>query len=235
MAGEAQNAGERRARRYKIALIAAWGAILTLCFLNRDRFTVDGVLAYTPQNTVLAAVFMLFLFALKSLSVFIFSGILFAANGILFPLPEAIALNVLGAGIMVSLPYWLGRRMGKEALDQLVRRYPKIETLRSMRMRHELTISFFTRAVNLLPSDILSLYMGATGIHYGKYLAGSLLGMLLSLITFPIMGMSIMDPGSSAFIVSLTLQAAVSAAAIVLCWRFQRKQRKGGREEAGPR
>ena len=33
------------------------------------------------QNTVLAAVFMLFLFALKSVSVFIYSGFLFIANG----------------------------------------------------------------------------------------------------------------------------------------------------------
>ena len=107
-----RNTGPRRIRRYQIVLAFVWAAVLVLCFLNRDRFTVDGVLAYTPQNTILAALFMMFLFALKSLSVFMFSGILFAANGILFPLPQAIALNSLGAGIMVSLPYWLGRRLG---------------------------------------------------------------------------------------------------------------------------
>jgi len=225
MARSARNTGPRPVRGYQIILIFIWAAILVFCFLNRDRFTVDGVLAYTPRNTVLAAIFMMLLFALKSLSVFIFSGILFAANGILFPLPEAVALNTLGAAIMVSLPYWLGRRMGKGAVDQLVRRYPKVEALRHMRTRHEFTISFFTRIINILPSDILSLYMGTTGIHYGKYLAGSLLGMLLSIITFPIMGMSITEPGSPAFIVSLCLQVSVSIAAIVICWHVQKKQR----------
>lgn len=227
-----QDTDPRRIRKYQILLMLVWFAILVLCFFNRDRFTVDGVLAYTPQNTILAAIFMMFLFALKSLSVFIYSGILFAANGILFPLPEAIALNILGTAVMVSLPYWLGRRTGKEAVDQLVLRYPKIEALRHMRTRHEFTISFFTRIINILPSDILSLYMGTTGIHYGKYLAGSLLGMSLSIVTFPIMGMSITEPGSPAFIVSVCLQIAVSAAALVTYWRFQRK--KVGKDRENP-
>ena len=220
-----RNTEPRRIRRYQIVLAFVWAAVLVLCFLNRDRFTVDGILAYTPQNTILAALFMMFLFALKSLSVFMFSGILFAANGILFPLPQAIALNSLGAGIMVSLPYWLGRRLGRGAMDQIVRRYPKMETLRNMRTQHEFTISFFTRIINILPSDILSLYMGAAGIHYGKYLTGSLLGMLLSIITFPIMGMRITDPGSPAFILSVSLQAAVSIAALIVCWRLGKKQK----------
>lgn len=225
MPKRSQNAGARRERGYKAILLCIWAAVLICCFLNRDRFTVDGVLSYTPRNRALAAVFMMLLFALKSMSVFIFSGILFAANGILFPLPEAIGLNVLGAGIMVSLPYWLGRRLGKGAVDRLVRKYPKVETLRQLRTQHEFTVSFFTRAINILPSDILSLYMGAVGIRYGKYLAGSLLGMLLSIITFPVMGMSVTEPGSPAFIVSLCLQAAASAAAIAVCWKLQRKRR----------
>lgn len=220
-----ENGGDiLRSRKYKIVLLCVWLVILAVCFLNRDRFSVDGVLRYSPRNPLLCAVFMLFLFALKSLSVFIFSGILFAANGILFPLPAAIALNVLGAAVMVSLPYWLGRRLGKDAADRVLEKYPKAAALRRMRTGRELSLSFITRAINILPSDILSLYMGTTGIHYGKYLAGSLLGMLLSIITFPIMGMSITEPGSPAFIVSLCLQVSVSIAAIAACWRVQKKQ-----------
>ena len=44
-------------------------------------------------------------------------------------------------------------------------------------------LCLISRMVNVLPSDILSLYLGAVGIDYRKYLAGSILGMLLSLIT----------------------------------------------------
>lgn len=224
MAKGAKDTPTHRRRSYPIVPALVWAAVLIVCFLHREQFTVDAVLADTPRNAVLAAVFMLLLFALKSLSVFIFSGILFAANGILFPLPQAIALNVLGAAVMVSLPYWLGRRMGGDVAGRLARRCPKLEMLRQARARHEFVFSFFTRVINILPSDLLSLYMGAAGIHYGKYLAGSLLGMLLSIVTFPIMGMSITDPGSPAFLVSVSLQAAAGAAALIAACRLQKKK-----------
>lgn len=211
--------------KYKAVLILLWTAVLIFCLLNRDRFTVDGVLTCTPENPVSAAVFMMLLFALKSVSVFLFSGILFAANGILFSFPAAVLLNVLGAAIMVSLPYWLGKRLGKDAIDRVASKYPKVEELRRLRTGHEFMVSFAARAVNILPSDILSLYMGAAGVSYRKYLPGSILGMLLSLITFPIMGMSITDPGSPVFLFSVGIQAAVSAAAIGGYWLYCRKNR----------
>lgn len=215
--------------KYKAILILAWAAILLFCLLNKDRFTVDGVLAYTPENALLSAAFMLFLFALKSVSVFIFSGILFAANGILFPLPAAILLNILGAVIMVSLPYWLGRRLGTDIISRIAGRYPRVEAFRQLQAGHELIFSFITRAVSVLPSDILSLYMGAMGISYRKYLPGSILGMLLSLVTFPVMGMHIMDPGSPAFLWSIGIQAAVSAVFVAGAWIYHR--RKAGEEK----
>ena len=202
-----QNGGDiLHSRAYKIILLCVWLVILTVCLVNRDRFSVDGVLHYSPRNPLTAVLFMLFLFALKSLSVFIFSGILFAASGILFPLPAAIAVNVLGAAVMVSLPYWLGRKLGKDAADGI--------------------LSFITRAINILPSDILSLYMGATGINYPRYLTGSLLGMALSLVTFPIMGMNITEPASPWFWASIVIQILVSAFFIGGYWLCYRKKRR---------
>lgn len=87
-------------RGAKIALLCLWAGVLLLCFCSRERFTVDGVLSYTPESPALAALFLLLLFALKSLSVFVYSGILYMASGILFPLPIAIALNVAGTVVM---------------------------------------------------------------------------------------------------------------------------------------
>ena len=212
-------------KKYQIILILVWAALLLFCLLNKDRFTVDGVLSYTPENAVLSAAFMMFLFALKSISVFIFSGILFAANGILFPLPEEILLNVLGAAVMVSLPYWLGRMLGGDVVGRIVEKYPKAAAFRQLQTGHELLFSFIARAVNILPSDIVSLYMGAMGISYRKYLPGSILGMLLSLITFPIMGMNIANPSSPAFLWSIGIQAAVSAVSIGGFWLGRRKKK----------
>ena len=50
-------------RGAKIALLCLWAGVLLLCFCSRERFTVDGVLSYTPESPALAALFLLLLFA----------------------------------------------------------------------------------------------------------------------------------------------------------------------------
>lgn len=218
---------------YKSILIIVWSVILILCVHNEEYFTVDGVLAYSPQNTLLAAVFMMFLFALKSVSIFIYSGFLFIANGILFPLPTAILLNVVGACIMVSLPYWLGRQFGKEAINHIINKYPKAAALRRTRVRHEFVLSFITRAINILPSDVLSLYMGAIGTRYIKYLPGSILGMAFPIVTFPIMGTNITAPTSPAFLGAFAVQVAASTIAISGYCIYRKKHKKEAVDNEG--
>ena len=213
-------------KTYQIIILCVWLVILGTCLLYRDRFSVESVLQASPQNMLLAALFLLLLFALKSLSVFIYSGILFIASGILFPLPAAILVNLLGAAVMVSLPYWLGRQVGGELIDSIARKYPKTASLRQLQMENELFLSFITRMVNILPSDVLSLYMGASGVHYGKYLLGSVAGMLLTIITFPIMGSSITDPASPLFIVSAAVQVVVTVVSITGYALYLRKKKK---------
>jgi len=201
-------------KKYKLIIFCVWLAILGACLLHQDWFSVENVLEASPPNMLLAAVFLLLLFALKSLSIFIYSGILFIAAGILFPLPLALLVSFLGAVIMVSLPYCLGRWMGGSLIDSIIRKYPKTAFLRQLQMENELFLSFITRVINILPSDILSLYMGASGIHYGKYLLGSIAGMLLTIITFPVIGSSITDPASPLFIASVVIQAAVTVVSV---------------------
>ena len=215
-----------QSKNYKRIILCVWLIILGVCFLHRDWFDLENVLRASPQNMALAAVFLLLLFALKSMSVFIYCGILFIASGIIFPLPLAILMNFLGAAVMVSLPYWLGRKMGGELIESIVRKYPKTAVLRQAQMENQLFLSFITRIINILPSDILSLYMGASGIHYGKYLLGSIGGMLLTIITFPIIGSSITDPASPLFIASVVIQVVVTAVSLTGYALYLRKKKK---------
>ena len=104
----------RLPRPVQAALAAVWIAIVCVCFFNRDKFSVDEVLRFTPSEPWLAALIMLLLFALKSLSVVVYCGILYAADGILFSLPVAILMNILGTAVMVSVPYFIGRRRGAD-------------------------------------------------------------------------------------------------------------------------
>ena len=203
--GSEQQKTLRTARNVVLSLI--WVGIIVILFIHREELSAEGIARYTPKNPWLAAIVMLALFALKSLSIVIYSGLLYAANGILFPLPVAIVLNLIGTVIMVSLPYLIGRRTGASAVDEIRAKYPKAEAIRNLRAKNDFLFSFLVRMARL-PSDVASLYMGAVHVEYKKYLLGSLLGMLPHTITYPIMGMSIRDIRSPQFIISLCAEIA---------------------------
>ena len=181
--GSQQQKTLRTARNVVLGLI--WVGIIVICFLHRKELSAEEIARYTPGNPWLAGIVMLALFALKSLSIVIYSGVLYAANGILFPLPVAILLNLIGTVIMVTLPYQIGRRTGASAVDDIRAKYPKTEAIHSLRAKNDFLFSFLVRMVRL-PSDVASLYMGAVHVEYKKYLLGSLLGLLPHTITYQI-------------------------------------------------
>ena len=70
----------------KYGALAVWAALIIVIIVNRDKITVDAIISYTPSNLFLAALVLLLLFALKSLSVFFASIVLYTVAGLLFPL-----------------------------------------------------------------------------------------------------------------------------------------------------
>lgn len=203
--GSQQQKTLHTARNVVLGLI--WVGIIVILFIHRKELSAEGIARYTPKNPWLAAIVMLALFALKSLSIVIYSGLLYAANGILFPLPVAIVLNLIGTVIMVSLPYWIGRRNGASAVGEIRKKYPKAEVVHDLRAKNDFLFSFLVRMIRL-PCDVASLYMGAVHVEYKKYLLGSLFGMLPHAITYPIIGMSIRDIRSPKFVISLCAELA---------------------------
>ena len=210
----------RTARNIVLSLI--WVGIIAICFHHQKELSAEEIARYTPTNPWFAAMVMLALFALKSLSLFIYAGLLYAANGILFPLPVAIVLNLIGTVIMVSLPYQIGRRTGTSAVDEIRAKYPKAEAIHDLRAKNDFLFSFLARMVRL-PSDVVSLYMGAVQVEYKKYLLGSLLGLLPHTITFPIMGMNIRDIRSPRFMISLSAEIAYILVTYVVYTRYHKK------------
>ena len=77
----------------KVIGIGLWAALIVVCIVNRDKITAEGIVGLVPQNSWLSAIILLMLFAVKSVSVVIYSGILYAASGILFSLPIAIIIE----------------------------------------------------------------------------------------------------------------------------------------------
>ena len=128
---------------WKLCVSLLWAAVILFCFVHRKEISVSEILRFTPSNPVLAAAIILLLFAVKSLTIVLYSGLLYAANGILFPLPVAVGLNLLGTAVMVSIPYLIGRKLGKNIVERVVAKYPKAEQLRELRQENDLFFTFF--------------------------------------------------------------------------------------------
>lgn len=213
----------RRIRLAKCLLALAWLAIIVVCLLHKDEFTLEGILNYTPRQPVLAVLLLLVLFAIKSLSVFLYSGLLYAASGILFPLPAAIAVNVVGTAVMVSIPYWLGKKLGSQAAQYILHRWPKSAMLHDLRSGSDFFFVLIVRLLGILPADVVSAYMGAVGVKYRAYLPACLLGFLTTCVLFPIMGMSISNIRSPQFLVAAGIELSAMLASCI-AFHFYRKK-----------
>lgn len=214
------------------ALLCVWAAVILICLHYRDRITVDGIVNLTPSNSFLAALVLLALFAVKSVTIVVYGALLYAASGILFPLPAALAVNLLGTIIMITIPYLIGSASGAEAIRRIEEKHPKAALLRDFRAQNDWMFALLVRVLGPLPGDLIGAYMGAAGVRYPHYVLGSLLAMLPSMLTFSVMGGSVGDAGSPRFIVSAVLQAALSVGSILACLIYCKKHLPARQKEA---
>ena len=211
----------------KIVVFAFWLATVLICIINRDKITVDAIVNFTPENTLVAILLILLLFAFKSITVVVYGGIIYAASGIMFSLPAAIIVNTIGTVIMVSIPFIIGKKAGSKMLDSIVHKNPKLEIIKDIPNKNEIFVSFFVRIVGLLPADLVGMYLGASGMSYKKYLIGSVAGLYSAIISFSAMGMSADDITSPKFIISVVVEIGLMLLSLIsyLIWRKKRKKK----------
>ncbi len=206
---------------------ALWAGIIVFCIIHKSSFTVSGIIGLAPESRLLAAAVMIALFALKSLSIVIYSGLLYIANGILFSLPTALLVDLIGTLVMLSLPYCIGKKFGNAAVKRIAEKYPKAKAVSQLRGDNDFIFSFVIKAVGILPADITSMYLGATGVSYKPYILGGTLGMSALAISSTVLGTSITDPHSPGFYISLGVQAILMTATLVFAFIYKKKFSKG--------
>jgi len=187
-----------------------------LCIIHRDKITIDSILSYAPDSLFLAFVFLTFLYAVKSLSVFFPMLVLNIVGGMLFPGGISILVNIVGVGVMTAIPYFLGVFSGADAMEKLLAKHKKLDEYVKKRESHVFFDSFFLRIISCLPGDIVSMYFGAARADFTKYFIGSMLGIVPGTITATLMGESIRNPFSPKFIISLSVTLFLSVLSIVL-------------------
>lgn len=198
---------------FLIALAALWPL--------RHQLTAEVIARLSPEQTALAAAFLLVLYVLKSLTFCVPMSALTAAGGLLFPLPAALAVNLCGAAAAQTAPFLVGRRR-REDLDALGRRYPKAAALCRLEPKERWTSVFLLRLGGASPGDVVSLLLGAAGVPYGTYLSAGVLGAAPRVAAATVLGAALWSPGSPRFWISLGVGGVLTALALVI-WRLRRR------------
>ena len=113
--------------RIAVVVILAGGIIWY--FASGKEFSIDAILHYTPDNYFLAALFMMFLYAVKTLMVFPPIMALQIAVGLYFPTWVAIIVNIVCMALEHSLGYAIGRFIGLDVTDKLLKKHPKVQEI----------------------------------------------------------------------------------------------------------
>lgn len=198
--------------------------LLTIWYLvAKPDISVEAILTFAPEHPVKAAAVVLMLYAVKSVLMFFPLIVLEITVGHFYPLWAALMINLAGSLIILTIPYWTGRIVGMQAIQKLEAKYPRIRDIVKKQQDNGLFLCFFLRVIRCLPGDVVTMYMGATHTPFWKNLLGGALGLLPGMVLSTIMGGSIREPGSPAFLISAALTVILSASSFLLYRSYQKK------------
>ncbi|EEG31770.1 SNARE-like domain protein [[Clostridium] methylpentosum DSM 5476] len=210
-------------RLFQIVPIVLLVAVIILCSSLVGRVSVADILNFAPSSYPLAALALVGIYAVKSMSVFFPLLVLYVSAGTLFSPWWAILVNLVGLFVCVSIPYWLGRLSGRGLTEKLFKKYKKAEEIKRFNLENQWFICYILRVINLLPGDIVSLLLGSMGIGYKNYLLGSLAGLLPTMLAATFLGSTILTPTSPGFLCSAAATVVISVLSILLYRRMQKK------------
>ncbi|MCR5035405.1 MAG: VTT domain-containing protein [Clostridia bacterium] len=200
----------------KYGALTVWAILIVIVIANRNKITVDMIINYTPSNLFLAAIVMLLLFALKTMSVFFYSGILYTASGLIFPLPAAVLVNALGLMVMISEGYLNGRFLGSDLVGTVSETYPKIIPILKLEYKRPFLFTLLLRMMKIINFDMGSMYMGATKADYIPYAGASFLTVVPELVLFAVVGKGISDLHAGNVIGAGIIYACITIASMLL-------------------
>lgn len=212
--------------KFKLIGIIIYVLIIAIAALNIKNLSVEQLISYSPKNIFLAALFVLVMYILKSLSVFFPIVALQILSGFLFSAPLALTVNILGTLLCYTLPYLIGKFLGASSIENIIGKNEKILNIIDRQRSHKFFLPFFLRVVSCLPCDLVSLYLGALKIPYIYYISAGILGTLPGIIPATFIGKSITNPLSSEFIISTSVTVFCSLVSVLIFYMYNQKHSK---------
>ncbi len=210
--------------RYAPLVVCA--VFMCIYLFSGEEITAESLMNFAPEKPLFAAIFLVLLYAFKSLTVFFPIVVLNVLGGFLFEPDHALIINSIGVLVELTIPYWIGRASGTNFANKLCQKHPKLAEIIGEGSDNNFFMSFFLRVISCLPGDAISMYFGARRVPFWTCLFGSFLGTLPGMIATTLLGMSITDPTSPMFWVSIGLTVGISVISFLIYFLWRRAKKK---------
>ena len=177
----------------QIAAIVFMLAMLVTMLVVMNKFDISVENAselskYITGGTLTVAFIIIAFTVIKSFALVFPPAIILAVSGLLFDnVWTAIAVNAIAVALSVILPYYFGKFAGKDLLDSLKKKFPKIKKLDEFAGQNEFMVVYVVKASGVIPSDLMSVIYGAMNVNFFKFFLASNLGMLPFNILFSLL------------------------------------------------
>lgn len=156
--------------------------IAMLIIMNKFDISIENAAElskYITGGTLTVALIIIAFTVVKSFALVFPPAVIFAVSGLIIDnVWLAIGINIIGVALSVILPYYFGRFAGKDLLDSLKKRFPKIKKLDDFAGKNEFMVVYVVKASGVIPSDLMSVIYGAMNVNFFKFFLASNLGML---------------------------------------------------------
>lgn len=204
-------------------------AIFLLIVFNYDRLTHLDMreLVELAPNFASAVAALLGVYLLKSVLFVIPASLIYISIGMAFDWPTACLINMAGILLEVFASYLLGRFLGGNRVEELLRKKKGGAKLLNLNLQDKPGFIFLIRLVPAFPIDFTSLFFGAFTKPrlFPLYLLMSLLGLAPRVIAFTIVGDQIYDYLPMRFIITACMIAIPVGVVISLIRRKVQKKK----------
>ena len=211
-----------------IIKIAVAAAIFVTAIVNYDFLSNLDIrtLIAGASSIFIAELIILGVYAVKAVMMVVPASLIYISVGMAFDPKRAVIVNLLGIALEVTVTYFLGKFLGKDAVEKKIRSTKAGDKFFSMLDKNRNAAIFLMRFIPAFPIDFSSLFMGAFDFKFFPYLIFSVLGIAPRVIAFTVLGEGIYELIPMKYIVLAAICAIPVVTAVLLLKKFFGKKKK---------
>ena len=203
-----------------VKIVVAAAIFLTAVLNYKTLSNIDIRLLVASASSIFAAeLIILGVYVLKAVLLVLPASVIYISVGVALDRKQAVAVNLIGIAVEVTVTYFLGKFLGKSTVEKKLKGTKAGDKLLNMQNKNKNLAVFTMRLVPVFPIDFSSLFMGAFDFRFLPYFVFSVLGIAPRVIAFTILGDTIYSFIPMKYIVF----AAIAAIPIALAAAVKKK------------